>query len=224
MLENNTVILDYTDIIVQKIINRNVTRAYWLMQGQGGYNKVSTDKIDNLHFPVTYREFREEAILESSLIYCEAVKSYNPDHFIETGKSEDTIKFTTWLYWKLRDLDGRLWRLLASGTKLKNDYVDMGKDNNFESEFIFRDSLSDQSKEILAMLETGKGFKIKKSREYDKANCHMGVRNFWETFIRPDEDNNISFREFLSSWNDIKKQWNEIETDTTVYTVIDNAM
>lgn len=219
---NETKILDFTDIIVQKIINRNVTRAYWIMQGQGGYNKVKSSDLGNLNFPVTYNEFREEALLESSLIYCEAVESYNPDHFIETGKSDTTIKFTTWLYWKLRDLDGRMWRLLATGCKGVENMIDLGKDNNFESEFIFRDSLSATSKEILAMLETGKGFKIKKSDEYKKTSCHMGVRNFWETFIQPDEEYNYTFREFLSSWNDIKKQWNEIETETAVYTVIDS--
>ena len=91
----NTKVLDYTDIIVQKIINRNITRAYWLMQGQGGYGKVSTDKIDNLNFPVTYPEFREEALLESSLIYMESISSYDPDHFINQGKSEETITENT---------------------------------------------------------------------------------------------------------------------------------
>ena len=218
----NTKVLDYTDIIVQKIINRNITRAYWLMQGQGGYGKVSTDKIDNLNFPVTYPEFREEALLESSLIYMESISSYDPDHFINQGKSEETIKFTTWLYWKLRDLDGRMWRLLSTGCKGTEQYIDYGKDNRFESEFIFRDSLSTTSKDILALLETGQGFRLKKSDEYKKSSCHMGVRNFWETFIQSDDNYNYTFREFLSSWNDIKKQWCEIETDSTIYTVVDN--
>ena len=223
MMENtDTKILDYTDIIVQKIINRNVTRAYWLMQGQGGYNKVKSTDIGNLNFPVTMFEFREEALLESSLIYMEAVNSYDSDHFIKLGKSETTIKFTSWLYWKLRDLDGRMWRLLSTGCKGIDQYIEIGKDNNFESEFIFRDSLSNHGKEILSLLETGQGFKIKKSREYDKTNCHMGIRNFWDTFIKSDDNYNYSFREFNESWNEIRKEWNEIETDTTVDTVIDS--
>lgn len=217
-----TKVLDFTDVIVQKIINRNVTRAYWIMQGQGGYNIKSHDGLKNLNFPVTYREFREEALLESSLIYMEAIGSYNPYHLIEKGISEDIIKFTTWLYQKLRDLDGRMWRLLSTGCKGTEQYIDYGKDNRFESEFIFRDSLSNTSRDILALLETGQGFRLKQSDEYKKANCHMGVRNFWETFIKPDDNYNYTFREFLSSWNDIKKQWCEIETDSTIYTVIDN--
>jgi hypothetical protein len=215
-------VLDFNDVIVQKIINRNITRAYWLMQGQGGYNKVKMSDIGNLNFPVTYPEFREEALLESSLIFCEAVQSYDPDHFINIGKSDTTIKFTTWLYWKLRDLDGRLWRLLATGCKGTDNYIDHGKDNRFEAKFIFRDSLSENGKDILALLETGKGFKIKKSREEFKVKCHMGVRNFWETFIQPDNNYNYSFREFAASWNEIRKEWHEIETDNTIYNIVDN--
>lgn len=217
-----TKVLSFNDIIVQKIINRNVTRSYWLMQGQGGYNKVSASKIDNLNFPVTRNEFREEALLESSLIYCEAAESYDPDHFIKLGKSETIIKFTSWLYWKLRDLDGRMWRLLSTGCKGAEQYIDYGKDNRFESEFIFRDSLSDSAKEVLSLLETGQGFKLKKRDSYQKANCHMGVRNFWETFIRPDDDYNYTFREFLSSWNEIKKEWHEIETNNFIYSIVDS--
>lgn len=220
-IKENT-ILDFTDIVVQKIINKNITRAYWLMQGQGGYNKISADKMENLNFPVSYNEFRDEAKLESGLIYMEAVNSYDPDHFSKIGKGETTIKFTSWLYWKLRDLDGRLWRLFSTGCTASEEFLDSGKSNRFESEFIFRDSLSDKSKDVLALLETGQGFKLKKSDEYKKVNCHMGIRNFWESFIRPNENYNYSFREFLSSWNEIKKEWNEIETDTTIYTIMDN--
>jgi hypothetical protein len=219
---NENSVLDYTDIIVQKIINRNITRAYWIMQGQGGYYKESTKELENLNFPVTVREFREEAKLESSLIYCEAVNTYDPDHFIKLGKGETTIKFTSWLYWKLRDLDGRMWRLLSTGCKGIDQYIEIGKSNRFEAEFIFRDSLSVNGREILALLETGKGFNIKKSDEYKKYSCHIGIRNFWEQFIQPDETYNYTFREFLSSWDEIKKQWHEIETDSTIYTIMDN--
>lgn len=225
MTENKSVeILDYTDIIVQKIINRNISRAYWLMQGSGGYYKKSTSELENLGFPVSYGEFREEALLESSLIYMEAVNSYNPDYLIESGKGEGVIKFTTWLYWKLRDLNVRMWRLLSTGCKGLDMYVDTGRDSKFESEFIFRDSLSNNSKEILALLETGQGFRLKKSDEYKKVNCHMGVRNFWESFIRPDDNYKYTFREFLASWNEIKKEWYEVETESVIYTILDNVV
>jgi hypothetical protein len=215
--------MDYEGIVVQKIIHRNITRAYYLMMGNGGYYKSSVRELENVRFTIDYREFREEANLESSLIYCEAVASYDPDHFITTGKGEKQIKFTSWLYWKLRDLDGRMWRLFASGCKSLDAYVDAGKGNSFESEFIFRDSLSSEASEVLAMIETGKGFKLKKSRVYDKAVCHIGVQNFWESFIRDSEDCRLTYREFLSSWNEIRKGWNEIETDSMIYTVIDSV-
>lgn len=216
-------VMDYTEKVVQMIINRNITRSYWLMQGQGGYKKESQRELENLGFPVPQSEFREEATLESALIYCEAVESYNPDHLIEHQKGSDRIRFTTWLYWKLRDLDGRMWRLLSNGTKHLDNFVDVGKadPNRFEDEFIFRDSLSDEGKKVLALLETGKGFRIKKRSEYQKANCHMGMNTFWKTFLEDDEDFDISLREFRIAWNEIKKAWNEIETDTMVYTVLD---
>ena len=213
-------VLDFNDTIVKKIINRNVSRAYWLMQGNGGYRKESEKELENLHFPVSYAEFREEALLESSLIYCEAVKSYNPLYLIESGKGEDTIKFTTWLYWKLRDLDVRMWRLLSSGCKHLDSYIDAGRANSFEEEFLFRDSLSEIARDVLAAIETGQGFKIKKSREYDTATCHMGVRNFWESFIR--DEGKYSFNVFLDGWNEIRKKWNEIETDSMTYLISDS--
>lgn len=214
-------IMDYSSITVQRIINRNIRRAYYLMIGNGGYYKTEFDIIENLRFNIEYQEFRDEAKLESSLIYVEASNSYNPNHADRNGKTDVKIKFVTWLYWKLRDLDGRMWRLFATGSKKLDVYVDTGKSNSFEAEFIFRDSLSTNAQEILTMLETGIGFKLKKSTEYDKSNCHIGIQNFWETFIRDDIGKKFTYREFLSIWNEIRKGYHEIETDNMIYTVID---
>ena len=78
-------VLSFESVDVQKILNRNITRSYWLMMGQGGYKKEVGETVENASFPFSYSEFREEAYLESSLIYCEAVESYNPEHKTDQG-------------------------------------------------------------------------------------------------------------------------------------------
>lgn len=215
-------VLEFTDIIVQKILNRNISRAYYLMMGNGGYYKSSEAELENIHFTIDYREFREEAKLESALIYCEAVNSYDSNHVSKKNPDMKKTKFTTWLYWKLRDLDGRMWRLFASGTKDLDRYLDAGKSNNFEAEFLFRNSLSSEAVEILAMVESGIGFKLKKSREYDGSICHIGIQNFWESFIRDNEDMKYSYREFLSIWQELKKGYQSIESDDMLYLINDS--
>lgn len=217
-IENNYEVVEFNHIVIQKILNKYCYKTWLMMQAKGGFKKECKDKIITFEFPYSYNEFKEESYSECCLIYCETVDSYDVDHENEYGEK---VKFTTWLYQKLRDLEPRLWRACSHGSTSNDDYLDFGKGADFEETIDFQLSLSENAKDLLELLESGKGFSVteKSERAYQ---WHMGSRNFWESFIRNDSSKNVTFFQFQKAWDEIKDSFNEIEDNEIVYQLVSN--
>jgi len=203
--------IKFTDNIVQAFIGKKRKTILYEIWGKGGYDKKEINEVSTNRFPMSYDDFSEFIYSESSLIYVESLKSYNASK----GRS-----FLSWFWYKLSDLIVRFWRSAHKLGMSKNslqDYTDIGRQNNVDnSMMIFKESLSVYGKNLLLELETGIGFRLKKSDVNKNVNCHMGKRNFWNTFIK---DRFITFQEFSNAWEEIREEFQSLELNNTVFTI-----
>ena len=207
--------IQFSDNVIQAFIGSKTKKIIYEIWGKGGYDKSEVSEVSTSKFPMSYDDFQEFIYSEASLIYVESIKSYDS----LKGRS-----FLSWYWYKLSDL---MVRFLRSAHKLgmsKNsfqDYTDIGRHNNIDNSMvIFRESLSAYGRSLLATLETGQGFKLKKSDVSKNVSCHMGKRNFWETFIK---DQKITFNQFSEGWKELKEEFQAIEINNTVFTIGETA-
>lgn len=199
------VVIPFTDI--QGFIHWRIKKTHTEMLGKGGFNKEEITEVSTAHIPATYQEFHEEAYSELSLIYCEARDTYDPDR---------EIAFIGWYGFKARDLEGRLWRLFSHGCNVKHK-EEYAKHDPAADLLDWRLSLSPCAIDLLAMFETGIGFKLKKSRDRDHVDCHMGAQAFWTNFLR----DSMTLRAFLTAYNEIVKEYRAIQYNDMTYVLTD---
>jgi len=203
--------IKFTDNIVQAFIGKKRKTILYEIWGKGGFDKDEVNEVSTSRFPMSYDDFSEFIYSESSLIFVEALQSYNA----LKGRS-----FLSWYWYKLSDLMVRFWRQAHKLGMSKNslqDYTDIGRQNNVDNSMvIFRESLSTYGRNLLLELETGIGFKLKKSDVNKNVSCHMGKRNFWDTFIK---DKKITFNQFSIAWEEIREEFQNLELNNTVFTI-----
>lgn len=203
--------IKFTDKIVQAFIGSRTKKVMLEIWGKGGFNKEEVSEVSTGRFPLSYDDFKEFIYSESSLIYAESLNSYDS----LKGRS-----FLSWYWYKLSDLMVRFWRqahILGMNKNSLQDYTDIGRQNNIDnSMMIFRESLSTYGRNLLLELETGIGFKLKKSDVNKNVSCHMGKRNFWDTFIK---DRFITFQEFSNAWEEIREEFQNLELNNTTFTI-----
>jgi len=203
--------IKFTDNIVQAFIGKKRKTILYEIWGKGGFDKDIVDDVSTSRFPMSYEDFSEFIYSEASLIYVESMKSYNASK----GRS-----FLSWYWYKLSDLMVRFWRSAHKLGMSKNslqDYTDIGRQNNIDnSMMIFKESLSTYGRNLLLELQTGIGFKLKKSDVNKNVSCHMGKRNFWDTFIK---ERFITFQEFSDAWEEIREEFQSLELDNTIFTI-----
>jgi len=207
--------IQFTDDIVQRFIGAKTRDIMLEIWGKGGFEKEEISEVSTSRFPMSYDDFKEFIYSESSLIYVESIRSYDS----LKGRS-----FLSWYWYKLSDLMVRFWRSAHKLGMSKNslqDYTDIGRHNDIDnSMMIFKESLSTYGRNLLLELETGIGFKLKKSDVNKNVGCHMGKRNFWDTFIK---DRFITFREFSQAWEEIREEFQNLELNNTTFTIAKTA-
>lgn len=203
--------IKFTDTVIQAFIGAKTRDIMLEIWGKGGFDKKELSQVSTSQFPLSYQDFKEFIYSEASLIFVESINSYDS----LKGRS-----FLSWFWFKLSDLMVRFWRSVHKLGMSKNslsDYTDIGRNNDSNNNMvIFKESLSVYGRDLLNTLQTGIGFKLKKSDVNKNVNCHMGKRNFWNTFLK---DQKITFQKFSDSWEEIKTEFQSLELNNSVFTI-----